>query len=150
GLVLGGVALILLVIGGILIFGGGGGDTSNNFTRGRPSGPTDTPPSSTPETKPVTPPFDITNLLPNETEAVVSIPHFERLLSSTIAGTALNTPGSFTSQGFQARFGMPISKVKQVVIAMGAPSAGNAWRFSVLRSAPDAPEFKEETLKGTL
>jgi hypothetical protein len=73
---------------------------------------------------------DITNLLPNDTQAVVSVP-LNRVRGSALRQAALENPGTFQPEAFRATFGFPLDNVERVVIAA---NFDKGWIFSVVRT----------------
>ncbi len=71
---------------------------------------------------------EITNLLPNETKAVVSL-QVERIVETEIKSQSTE-PGAFNRNGFQHTFGFSIEDVQRIVQASD-PDEG--WVFSVMR-----------------
>lgn len=146
GVGIGLVAIVLLAIGGYVMFGG---DDSGNKTAGaggsRPAGggamtppggagpgegaPTDGegPPKEEKPTAP--PPSDdtsfTTNLLPNDTEMVVSA-RMDKVLNSAIGK---DISAAFNTDQFQQRFGFPLESVKRII---QASSQSKDWSFTVL------------------
>jgi hypothetical protein len=86
---------------------------------------------------------DITNLLPNDTEGVFSVP-LKHLLESSVGPTLFSRPGAFNDKAFQAIFGIEISDVTRIVQAI---SASKDWVFTVMRTASPV---KKETLIANL
>lgn len=135
GIGLGTVALAALIGGGILLFGG------SPPTPSKGSGP---PPNAnagtkTEQTKEETKPAeageaggvaDITNLLPNETQVLLTY-DVEKVLNSSVKLALLEKPGTFSESAFNKTFGFPIENVKRILTAL-VPQ-GDAV-FSVLRS----------------
>jgi hypothetical protein len=70
---------------------------------------------------------DITNLLPNETQAVVSI-NFDKLLTSSFKQVLLRTPGGFNPANFKRTFGFDVDDVSRIVMAVNKD-----WVFTVVR-----------------
>jgi hypothetical protein len=131
-----------------------GGSGAGVRTMRPPTGTTGgaTPPSSAPggDKKPDKPKAadetkfavkDITNLLPNDTKLVVSIP-VDRL-SRTDVGTAAIRRGAFVLTSFHQTFGFPLEQVSRI---LQASDPAKDWVFTVLRtnrpiSKKDLSEF---------
>jgi hypothetical protein len=143
GIALAGVALIGLVVGGLFVagvFGGGDGKQAKGGggkTAGSPGVASDEgekPPTNPGDKKPadegpaVT--YDISNLLPNDSQAVVNY-NIDKLLSSSVKHAAFR-PGAFSEQQFTRTFGFPIDGVTRVVQAF---SGDQKTVFSVMRTA---------------
>src|SRR5262249_42893988 len=87
---------------------------------------------------------DITNLLPNDTEAVRSY-FMDNLLASSVRRAALNTPGAFSESAFRSTFGFPLDDLSRVVIAFNLTKK---WTFAVARtSKPLDPKLLASRLK---
>ncbi len=89
---------------------------------------------------------DITNLLPNDTEFVISMP-LERLLGTVFRQVSLappGPPGAFNPEAFQHTFGFSIDDVSRIVLA---GNETNHWRFAVMRTAKPV---KKESLVANL
>ncbi len=85
---------------------------------------------------------DISNLLPNDTEAVLDIP-VGRLLGTVLKQAAFATPNAFSAEAFGKTFGIPIEDVAKVVMARGP---GGSWVFAAVRTA--RPVNKEALAAG--
>jgi hypothetical protein len=113
--------------------GGGGGGMTNNGGTG------DEQPAVVQQTKPAGPALgDITNLLPNDAEAVRSF-NVDRLLNSAVgkavfqpdAGT---NPGGFRFDAFQRVMSFPFADVNRVVWAAKHPGLPDISEFAVIRT----------------
>ncbi len=93
-----------------------------------------------PDKKPDGPPplavADISNLLPNDSEAVVNL-QIDKLYGSGFRQAALRTPGAFNESAFKGVFGFPLHDaaakdgLQRVVSAL---NNSNHWVFTVLRT----------------
>src|SRR5260370_33290205 len=136
GIGLAGVAVIALIIGGLYIGGVfGGGDNKQALNPGGPGKPGrsgspdgggtpdggNNPPGEDPNKKlpEVSKPTvaDISNLLPNDTQAVVNL-NVDKLLASSFNKAALGTPGSFNGPQFARTFVFPIETFTRLVLAV--------------------------------
>jgi flagellar basal body-associated protein FliL len=79
---------------------------------------------------------DVSNLLPNETETVVSL-NIPLLLRSSINKAALHTPGTFQDANFRKSFGFSIQDVERVILAYQAQPHNGV--FSVMRTSKPVP-----------
>lgn len=155
GIGLGAVALVLLGIAGIFLAPMMFGD-SNSVSYNSNSGITPMPsPGGTEDggTGEEPPPMqeggekeapilpDVTNFLPNDSQAVYSI-NVKRLLESS-AGTAMfQTAGAFNRDHFRHTTGIPIDNVARVV---SASNAAQKWVFNVIRTSK--PFIKAELVR---
>ncbi len=151
GIGLAAVAVILLVVGLVVLLGSGGNSPANNnpANRGASSGSgTD---GGAPDENNNTPPAgpsltDVTNLLPNETQMVLSC-NVDRLLASSAKRLAFETAGGFVTESFQKKMGIPVEEVTRMVTAVKDPQSPEGWTFGVLRTAKPV---KLETLVQSL
>ena len=60
---------------------------------------------------------EVSNLLPNETETVLSL-NMPGVLSSSFKKAALSTPGAFQAASFQRTFGFPLEDVQRIIQAL--------------------------------
>ena len=153
GLVIGG-----LFIGGVLVLGGGGsppkgggggGLTNNGGPQGAGIGG-NTGDNTTNPLDPNKKPgaaesgsqlTDISNLLPNDTQAVVNL-NIDAISSSSLKMAALRTPGAFSEQQFTKSFSFPIDAVTRVVIAL---NTDKKTVFSVMRTTKPFDREKVST-----
>jgi hypothetical protein len=91
---------------------------------------------------PEDPDADITNLLPNDTQAIVSLP-INRLGASAFK-QALSAQGGFNADSFKRTFGLSIFDVTKILMAL---NPGEDWVFTVMRT--DKP-IQLDTLKASL
>jgi hypothetical protein len=150
GIGLAGVALIGLVIGGLaLAFGGGdtpaappgkppggGGFAGGGNAGGGTPGDADKPGGAGGDTKPAdvskaSQAADVSNLLPNDTQAVVNL-NIDKILGSSVNLAALGTPGAFNPTSFAQTFSFPLDALARVVLAL---NMDKRTVFSVLRTA---------------
>ncbi|HXG12756.1 MAG TPA: DUF1559 domain-containing protein, partial [Gemmataceae bacterium] len=138
GLGLGAFALVVLGLVGFLLFGGG------NDTTTRPAGPGSGGTEGVEEQprednqKPEQPQKaevgDPTNLLPNDTEAVISanVPRaINTILWRILFDVRDGTPGGFSQEAFAKKFGFGVDDVKRLVLAN---NDSEGWQFSVIRT----------------
>ncbi len=149
GAVLGLVALGLLGVGAMFAFGVFGGSTKqegNSNSGSASSGGSSAPPAvvepaagvpgnqDAPATHVNV--ADISNLLPNDSEAVFNY-QIDKLSSSSFHDAALQTSGSFNEAAFKSSFGFPIydsttkDGVQRVATAL---NNSKHWVFSVMRT----------------
>jgi hypothetical protein len=146
GIGLAGVAVIELLVGGLFMAGvfGGGGDNkqaSNNRPGGGsppgggvPDGGANPEGDGSKSKPPEVPPpatADISNLLPNDTQAVVNL-NVDKIMGSSLNRAALDTPGAFNAAHFARNFGFPIEAVTRVVLGLNMQKR---TVFSVMRTA---------------
>jgi hypothetical protein len=140
GIGLGAVALVLLVVGILAatgVFSSGSKPatpTTNNPGSNNPGGDDDKK-----DKNPGPPPLqlaDPTNFLPNETENVLNI-RGDKLIESPAGRAAFYTPGSFSHDAFQKKFGFPPENISQLVAASN-DTVG--WVFNVIRTAKPVHE----------
>ena len=74
----------------------------------------------------------ITNLLPNETQAVYSI-NIKKFLESSLGGGAFRSSSGFRTEMFRDGLGLPIGQMKHLV---RAESLKNNWVFNVVQMFP--------------
>jgi hypothetical protein len=145
GIGLGGVAIVLLVIGLIVILSSGGTTTKPKS----PTGPSTTPAADAGDDKKDETSVslvDITNLLPNEAEAVLSV-NVDRLMASALNRAVFASdfsPGGFRQEEFQRRWGFPLGDVSRMV---DAANTKDSWHFGVVRTKPDKPKKLEDLVK---
>ncbi len=155
------LAVLMLAGGGYMLFGGssaksnssgGGGGGKGGGGGGAPAvadaGAGGAPAVTT--TEPVLPPSvaDITNLLPNETGAVVSFRMDKILGKSSIHVPLLETPGGFTTTSFQKVFGFPVENVQRIVYGLiRRPASTDVELLAVMRTTG---RIKREELKKNL
>lgn len=151
GLGLGAFALVvvMIVVGIVIAMNSGGGTPSSTKPPGSfaSTPPPTTPPATNPPggegegtkaeegaAKPAATanPGELTNLLPNDAETVLSI-HGDRLLNSSVGQAAFETPGGFRQDAFQRTMGFPFSKVDRVVWSAHHYGMPDGWQFSVVR-----------------
>jgi hypothetical protein len=101
-----------------------GGDPNANPN----TGPGD-PPTPAANVRP-SPAGDITNLLPNDAQTVLSI-HTDRLRSSTLGQQAFESRFGFKPDTFRLKFGLGIEEMTRLV---RAENLDQAWTFNVLRT----------------
>src|SRR5262249_49911217 len=128
-LILGGglavVAVVAIIVAAVMF--SGGDDSSSNPTNnagGAPAADPATTKNDTPATpvkqEPVSVLTNITNLLPNSTQAVVSYP-MDYTYGSAVRSAALVTDQSdagFNPHLFQSRFGYGVDEVNRIVTAL--------------------------------
>ena len=66
---------------------------------------------------------DITNLLPNDTQAVLSIP-MNKVTASSLKGAALDAEGGFKEEAFRKTFGFGLDGITRVVMGRAAARRG--------------------------
>ncbi len=103
--------------------GGGGGSAA------APGTSEETPKEEKRDRGPAVVLSDITNYLPNDSQAVVSI-NGEKALGSSLRKAMLGTPGAFNERSFLTTMGFPIEQVSRMVIALNGTKN---WVFSVMR-----------------
>jgi flagellar basal body-associated protein FliL len=146
GIALAAVALIALAVGGYMIWGGSEKEPASNNPSGKPL--TSVTPSGGGSEKEgdVKPPEqkgppkdtvkakqeDVTNLLPNDTQAVVNLPLEHLFANDKIHQGLLNTPGAFHEGAFQRVWGIAPTDVSRVVLGVN-PQRKTV--FSVMRTA---------------
>jgi hypothetical protein len=147
------VALLALVVGGLAFMGVFGGDDSTGDGGGgiSPGPVAGTPGGANPDKgKPGGQPGrggkpspgqgvkgpDITNFLPNDTQAVASIP-MARVRGSALRQVALGLPGGFKEEDFRQAFGFEFDKVHRVVTTS---NLDKDWIFTVVRTSQDLNE----------
>jgi hypothetical protein len=79
------------------------------------------------------PAADVTNLLPGDAEAVMSI-NVDRLVNSSVREAAFFTPGAFRPDAFQSVMGFPVEKMVRVVWSARHFGMPDGWQFSVVRT----------------
>jgi uncharacterized protein (TIGR03067 family) len=145
GVALAAVALVALGVGGYVLFYGPGKSTNPRRVENGGDRPSikevnggdkrQEPPArevkaAVPNAGPDVLEADVSNLLPNDTEAVLDIP-IQRLLGTAFKQSAFTTPYAFSADAFRKTFGFPIENVDRIVTA--ANPAGD-WIFSVVRT----------------
>jgi hypothetical protein len=101
-----------------------GGDPNANSNTGAGD-----PPTPAANVRP-SPAGDITNLLPNDAQTVLSI-HTDRLRSSTLGQQAFESRFGFKPDTFRVKFGLGIEEMTRLV---RAENLDQAWTFNVLRT----------------
>jgi hypothetical protein len=143
-----------LIVGGILLLSGGS-DTPNPPSNppagpsaggpkaggpGTPGGPTPpvasgpTAPASNPSDAPAATPAadgfaNVTNLLPNETQAVYAF-NMGPFRNSTLGGAMFRSSSGFRPEVFQESLGLPFERMNKFV---RAESLKNKWSFNVIQ-----------------
>jgi uncharacterized protein (TIGR03067 family) len=148
------IALVVLVIGGLSLAGIiplFGGDEKKPSARGGGGTPTPTPSGDPNEGKGPPPPpavaADITNLLPNDAQAVVSIP-MTRVAASSLRAAALQTDGGggYSETKFERTFdGLKLfgdEKENGISRVLMALNHQKNWVFTVVRTTKDLDEAK--------
>src|SRR6266481_2068761 len=148
GLAIGGAALVLLAVAAVLIFMNMG-STDKKPSAGTPPGRApggssaaaqntqddDTPKKEEGEEKKAAPAKitseTATNLLPNDTEAVVNLMPQE-ILGSPLGKTAFDTPSAFQRGQFQSAFGFSLDDLERVIVAN---NVSQNWSFTVVRTS---------------
>lgn len=131
GLGLGLAAVVLLGLVAFLMFGSSGDPPRPKVPPPPPGAQGQQQQQQQQQQQPVVPAAqaDFTNLLPNDTEAVVSL-QINRLLESRAPSQILiDGPGGFGREGFARTFGFSLEDVKRLVLASNE-SAG--WEFNVI------------------
>lgn len=139
GIGLAGVAVVLL--GVALFFMLGGDDTPSKGPSASTGGPGPvSSPSTTPTTAEITRPttptgggltlIEATNLLPRDTEVVVTV-NIKDLLKSPMGRSAF-VPGAFRKEQFEEKFGLSVDEVDRVLLAVNET---RNWIFCVVRTA---------------
>jgi hypothetical protein len=151
GIGLGVVALVALVGGGILLFGGGGSPKSASGGGGSPQAApapakpvTTTPVAEAPKASAPPPAVvqsgpidDLSNLLPNETNTIVTW-GIEKLRDSSVKNCLLETSGAFSESTFERTFGFPLENVKELITAvLPKDKPEEAAFFSLMRVSKD-------------
>src|SRR5262249_2781510 len=124
--VIGGLALIALVVALIFILNNDE-ETTKTTTTSTPAPKKETPK----EEPPPPPPTDITNLLPNSTEAVVKA-EGGGLLIGPLGSAAVDTPGAFRKDVIEERLGFKLDDIDRIVIGI---NFSEDWAFGVVRTA---------------
>ena len=75
---------------------------------------------------------EITNLLPNDTEAVITCANVQDLRKSPVGKAAFSTPGAFRQETLAALLGVSPGKVEKVVVA---ENGKDDWFFAVIRTS---------------
>src|SRR5262249_46150058 len=83
------------------------------------------------ETIPLIKGLDITNLLPNDIRAVVSI-QMDKVLASSLNRAALLTRGAFNPDDFERAYGFTIDNVQGILVGL---TENNNGVFTVVRTA---------------
>jgi hypothetical protein len=156
GLVLGGVALGLLGVGGFFLFSGdedppktsGGGGTTpppGGGTTPPPGGGGEKPGDGGEKPPPAPPSAEtayVTNLLPNDTEAVLDA-RMDKVLGSALGQAAFDSRnGAFSAAAFQQKFGFPLESVDRL---LAAANATNGWNFNVIHTNKGVDRDKLKT-----
>jgi hypothetical protein len=115
--------------------GGGTTVTTTNPTNPANPGEGDQAPEGEAKQAVVPPPAaEVTNYLPNEAEAVMSI-NVERLVNSAAKKAAFFTPGAFRPDAFQNVMGFPFEKMVRVVWSAHHFGRPDGWQFTVVRTS---------------
>jgi hypothetical protein len=139
GIGLGAVALVLVVVGILAATGVFSGSkptnqsTSNSGNRNSGGGGDE---KKEPDPTPTLQLSDPTNYLPNDSDDAVCW-RWDKVIDSPLGRAAFRTPGSFSLEAFQKKFGFPLENVTQIV------SASNQtldWIFNVIRTSKPVKE----------
>jgi len=170
-LIVGGViallAIVGLIVGGIFLFGGNNSTPSsstqqaNNNTgtgtgqRTPSSTGTTQPDSKSPDTNPAASPAEadaaegnlanVTNLLPNDSQAVYSV-NMNKFAGSTLGGSIFRSGSGFRPEMFKEGLGLPMEQMNKF---LRAESLKNNWAFNVIQMYP-AVSLKVDALKAKL
>lgn len=142
GISLAAVAVIALAVGGYFLFsgksddkpkGGGSANVNPGNTGAGDTKDTGSEVAQTPkdDDKPKPKQEDVTNLLPNDTHAVLNLPLDHLLGNSKINQALVKTPGAFHEGSFQRVWGVPPGDVSRVVLACNTEKK---TVFSVMRT----------------
>lgn len=131
------VAVGLLGVGAYYIFFKPDGDKRPtgqvNITTG--STQQNTNPNSNIGPGPVVAGFDLSNLLPNDSQIVIDA-KVKGLLQSPVGSAAFFTPGAFNKQVRDGMIGMPIGDIERLLYA---DNETQGWQFLVLRTGNKLP-----------
>ncbi|HMC64723.1 MAG TPA: hypothetical protein VKI65_07275, partial [Gemmataceae bacterium] len=126
--VVGVVALVLLVIAGLWMFGVFDGEEPPKTQ------PVTQPKKDVPKEPPAAPVptlAEITNLLPNTTEAVLRL-EVRELLNSPIGIAAFDTKGAFRREAIEQQLGLRLDDIDRVLVA---GNFTDGWIFGIVRTA---------------
>jgi hypothetical protein len=143
GIVLGVVAVIALGVGGVFLLGNkdkGGSSGGSSGVSGRPGGEDEAQTKTTgTQLAANQAPFDITELLPNDSQAVFSVQKPSTQLDEVgPVGIALfRTFGAFRPDLVEHALGIRVADMARVVRAQGLKD-GKPWSFNVLRLTKEA------------
>jgi hypothetical protein len=76
--------------------------------------------------------LEVTNLLPNDTQAVINL-SFKDLRDSSAGRAAFESPGAFTADGVAKQLGVHPKDVDQILVALNR--GAKPWTFAVIRSS---------------
>jgi len=140
------VALTAIVVCVFAIPWGDGGDKKNAANNNNNGGGMPPPPGSGGDAEkdkekekdkqpPPAEPVNATNLLPNDTQVVISYP-MDRALTSSLRSIALENAGGFRPRTLEKQLGLapasaPLSGVSRIITALNAK---NDWVFTVVRT----------------
>ncbi len=88
---------------------------------------------------------EITNLLPNDVDAVATCKQVPLLVNSPMGTAALTTPGAFRGEFAERLLGLPLSHIEQVVLA---ENSKDNWLFAVVRTREPIKEDKVKQALG--
>jgi hypothetical protein len=86
---------------------------------------------------------NVTNLLPNDSQVVISYP-MNRLLASSIKAAALDADGGFKEERFNEKMGFPLREVTRVITTLNIKKN---WVFTVVRTKKP---YNQDHLKAAL
>ncbi len=146
------VAVVVIAIGAVVLWpksekSGGGGGGGGNYTGGSGdnSGENENPGTRPPVAggpKPST--ANITNLLPNDSEGIVSL-NLDQMRSSSVGKAAFRTAGAFDGVAFTKNFGFTPQQVSEAVASF---STSNSWSFLVLRTSKSVFIKQKDVIDG--
>jgi hypothetical protein len=146
------VGAVALGVGGwaLGLFGGGDSGTKTNSPSGTAPSTvqgttTEQPKEAAPKTAEAAGPAlgNVTNLLPNDTDIVISYP-MDRTLGSSLKSAAIQSEAGFRKERFEAQMGFPLEDISRVLTAM---NRSEGWVFTVVRTKKP---YKQEILKANL
>src|SRR5262249_24854943 len=112
--------------------GAGGGPVAD--VQGGPEAGNTTPAGNDAAATPAvsrSPAGDITNILPNDAQAVLSI-HLDKLRSSTLGHQAFESRVGFKPDSFKVKFGVGVEELTRMV---RAENLDLGWTFNVIRAS---------------
>jgi uncharacterized protein (TIGR03067 family) len=144
GISLAAVAVIALAVGAVFLFSGDKPDKSsgppasaNSAKSGEGDEVAKTPDPEKDKPKPRQP--DVTNLLPNDSQAVLNLPLDHLLGNPKVSQAMVRTPGAFHEGAFQRVWGISPTDVSRVVLACNTEQK---TVFSVMRTRSALKEDK--------
>jgi hypothetical protein len=136
------VCLAILGVGGYFLFFSVSDASNPTKLRGGPA-PVQTTNTGKKDTTPTGSGIaDITNLLPPESQGVLSL-NFKELVNGTVGRAAFDAPGGFRQKYFEDKFGLALKDIERVILAQ---NFRRDWFFLVARTAE--PIKTDEFQKG--